>query len=465
MPYCKVLLARSNSKRIQNTRLPKSLADEAGCVMPLGIASIAAYLKDKGVAVSIIDAEAENLSLEKLEEKIFEIKPSIVGITCMTPTIHNDIAVAKIAKKAGATVVMGGPQLNAMPEETLQLPCVDIGIRGEGEYPMYKLVEAVSNNLALDNIPGIVYKAANKQILMNPAYLHQDLDLLPVPARDILPYKRYFSIISKGRLTTICPGRGCPFTCGFCFKQPQDSKIRYRSPKLVVDEIEEVINRYGINEINFVSDTLTSNRNFIVGLCQEMIDRKIKLPWIAPTRVDCITLDLLKLMKKAGCRSLRFGVESGSVRILKLMNKDIDKKQMLQVFKWAKSEKIESFAYLIIGYISETEATIKETLAFVKELKPDLLMYNIATPLPCTQLFDQAVEAKLVEPDYWKKFVLDENYPRIPYLFKDTEEWISRAYREFYFSPHFLFRKILELKSGNLWNYIKAVRGILNFKA
>ena len=303
------------------------------------------------------------------------------------------------------------------------------------------------------------------QVWRHSFLFYRDLDELPVPARDLLPYKRYFSIISKGRLTTVCPGRGCPFACGFCFKQPQDSLIRYRSPKLVVDEIEEVIDKYGINEINFVSDTLTANRDFITGLCQEMIDRKIKLPWIAPTRADCITLELLKLMKKAGCRSLRFGVESGSPGILKLMNKDIDKKKMSQVFKWAKSEKIESFAYLIIGYISETEETIRETLDFVKELKPDLLMYNIATPLPGTRLFEQAVEAKLVEADYWKKFVLDENYPRIPYLFKDTEEWIGRAYREFYFSPHFLFRKILALNSGNLRNYIKAVRGILNFKA
>lgn len=465
MPYCKVLLVRSNPETLRNTRLPKSLADEVGCVMPLGIASIAGYLRDKGVPVSIIDADAENLSLKKLEEKILEIKPSIVGVTCMTPTIHDDIAVARIAKKIGATVVMGGPQLNAMPKETLQLPFVDIGIRGEGEYPMYKLVEAVSNNLALDSIPGVVYKTADKQVVMNPPYLHQNLNELPVPARDLLPYKRYFSIISKGRLTTVCPGRGCPFTCGFCFKQPQDSKVRYRNPELVADEIEDVINKYGINEINFVSDTLTVNRNFIEGFCQEMIDRKIKVPWIAPTRADCITLDLLKLMKKAGCRSLRFGVESGSPRILKLMNKDINKEKISQVFKWAKSEKIDSFAYLIIGYIYETEETIRETLDFVKELRPDLLMYNIATPLPCTRLFEQAVEARLVESDYWKRFILDANYPRIPYLFKDTEEWIGRAYREFYFSPHFLLRKILELNPANLLNYIKAVKGILNFKA
>ena len=459
-----VLLVKAKPTKLQNTRLPKSLADEIGYVMPLGLASIAAYLRQKGITVSIIDAEAEELSIVEVKERIAKIKPKIIGVTSMTPTIHDDLAVVKVAKNLGIKVVMGGPHVNAMPEETIKLFPIDFAVFGEGEYPMFKLVEALDNNLSLDDVPGIIYKHKDGRIIIKPPYIHENLDELPMPARDLLPYKRYFSLISKGRLTTVCPGRGCPFACGFCFKQPSDRKVRWRNPKLVVDEIEETIYKYSINEVNFVSDTLTLKKNFIEGLCHEFIDRKIKISWLAPTRVDCVTFELLRLMKRAGCRSLRFGVESGSTKILKLMGKDINKEKMLQVFKWAREEKLETFAYLIIGYLHETEETIRETLDFVKKLKPDLLMYNIATPLPATRLFEQAVEAGLVKPDYWRKFLLDENYPRIPYLFKDTEKWINRAYRDFFFRPSFIFKKILEARPNTVRSYLKATRGILRLK-
>ena len=459
-----VLLIRAKPTKLENTRLPKSLTDEVGSVMPLGLASIAAYLREKGIPVSIIDADVENLSILKLKEKMLRFSPQIVGITTMTPTIHDDLKVARIAKEMGAKVVVGGPHINAMPVETIQSFPIDFGILGEGEYPMFKLVEALSNNSSIDNVPGLIFKNKLGEIIQKSPYIHENLDELPIPARDFLLYDRYSSIITKKRFTTMTIGRGCPFNCGFCFKQPSDQKVRYRNPKLVVDEIEEVISKYAINEINFTSDTLTFNNNFIQNFCLELIDRKLRISWIAPTRVDCVTPELLRLMKKAGCRSLRFGVESGSARILESMGKYIDQKETLKVFNWVKQEKIETFAYLIIGYLNETDQTARETLDFVKKIKPDLLMYNIATPLPSTRLFEQAVAAGLVDPEYWKKFLLDENYPRVPYLFENVEKWIDLAYREFYFSPKFILKRILGIRQDNIQNYLKAFRGIIGLR-
>ncbi len=458
----KILLVRSRPTNIENTRLPKSLANRIGYIMPLGIASIAAYLRKYGKKnIAIIDAEAEKLTLDETEKRMKKFSPDLVGITSMTPTIHDDLDIAKIAKNIGAKVVIGGPQVNAMPMETIQLENIDYGIRGEGEYPMLKLVEALENNTAISEIPGIVYKNDSNKVVMKSPYIYDNLDELPFPAIDLLPYEKYFSLITKGRLATICPGRGCPFKCGFCFKQPTDMKIRYRSAKSVVDEIEEVIEKYDIKEINFVSDTFTIKKDFIEDFCHEIINRNIKIHWNAPTRVDCVNLEMLKLMKKAGCRGLRFGIESGSEKILRLMQKSTNKKKMLQAFKWAKKAKIETFAYMIMGYLHETEDTIKETLRFIKKLKPDLLMYHIATPLPATKLFNQAVEAGLVAPDYWQKFLKDRYYPRIPYLFKDTQKWLNKAYRKFFFSPRFIIKKIIKIRPSNFLNYIKAAKGIL----
>ena len=459
-----VLLVRAKPTRIENTRLPSSLSNEIGIVPPLGLAYIAAYLISNGISVKIIDAEAENLSVEQVRQRVLKNKPQIVGITTMTPTFHDDIDVAKVAKEYGALVVMGGPHINAMPMETLKNKYVDFGIVGEGEYPMFKLVEAIEKKLSYSEVPGLVYKGGTKKVRMNPPYINPKIDELPFPARDLLPNEVYHSIITKGRLTTIDAGRGCPFSCGFCFKQPSDQKIRFRAPELVVDEIEVVINEYNIKEINFISDTFTYKKDFVEQLCKEIINRGIDISWVAPTRADCITPELLKLMKKAGCRSLRYGVESGSDRILKLMGKKLDKKNILNAFQLTKDAKIEAFAYLIIGYLSETEETIKETLSFVKELKPDLLMYNIATPLPKTKLFKQAVEAGLVNPNYWNDFILNENHERVPYLFKDTEKWIDLAYRDFFFSHRFVLKKILGIRASNILNYVKGLKGLLGLR-
>jgi len=460
----KVLLIRSNPTIVNNTRLPASLSDEIGCVMPLGIAYIAAYLRQNGVSVAILDAEAENLSIDDIRAKIKSISPDIVGVSSMTPTVHDDLEVAKTAKDLGCKVVVGGAQANAMPEETLQFNFVDFIIQGEGEIPMFQLLQALGEKISFSEVKGLGYKNSNGEIILNEPYIHDNIDELPFPARDLLPYEKYFSLISKGRLTTVCAGRGCPFQCGFCFKQPQDRKCRFRSPESVADEIQEVIQKYGINEINFVTDTLTFKKDFIIGFCEELINRNINISWIAPTRVDCITPEIILLMKKAGCRSLRFGVESGSPEILKLMNKNIELEQVLTAFNWAKQAKIETFAYLIIGYLNETEETVKQTLKFVKKLKPDLLMYNVATPLPKTKLFEQAVKAGLVEENYWKNFIKDKNYPRIPYLFKDTEKWTDIAYRQFFFSPSFIAKKILQIRPNNILLYFKALKGIMGLK-
>ena len=460
----KLLLIRSNPENIKNTRLPDALAHEVGIIMPLGIASIAAYVKEKGYSVGLLDAQAEKLSLEQIKRRIEELKPEIVGVTSMTPTVHDDLAIARLAKEKGCYTVLGGPQINAMPRETMKFDFVDFGILGEGEYPMYRLIQAIEGKIEYSEVPGLIFKDANKDIIYAEPYVHPDLDKIPFPARDLLPVKKYFSLISNGRLTTISPGRGCPFHCGFCFKQPTDKNVRFRNPKKVADEIEEVINEFSISEIDFVSDTLTLKREFIENLCNEILERKINISWIAPTRVDCVDPDLLKLMKRAGCRSLRFGVESGSPQILESMNKSTNIEKVVKAFQWTKQAKIETFAYLIIGYLNETEETVKETLQFVKRLKPDLLMYNVATPLPCTKLFSQAVEAGIIESDYWQKYLMDKNYSRIKYLFEHTDKWISRAYNEFYLSPGNIIRKIIKIRPSNYMNYFKALKGLMGLK-
>jgi len=229
----KVLLVRSRPTNVQNTRLPVSLSREVGYIMPLGIASIAGFLRENGVSVSILDAEAEGLSLDQVKRRFYEYEPDIVGVTSMTPTVHDDLDVAAIAKQLGTKVVLGGPQANAMPVETISCSDVDFVIQGEGELPMLQLLKALKGEVSFSDVPGLMYIDESGEIRFNAPFINSDLDSMPFPAWDLLPYKRYHSIISEDRLATVCPNRGCPFKCGFCFKQPSDKKVRFRNPGLV----------------------------------------------------------------------------------------------------------------------------------------------------------------------------------------------------------------------------------------
>ncbi len=459
----KIVLVRYHDNNNINTRLPESLNKKQGVLPPLGIAYIAGSLERAGHDVTIIDAMAENLTRNEVKEKIKESGAKIVGVTCMTPTIHGALEACEIAKECGTTVIIGGVHLEVYPKETLSYDYIDYGVIGEGEETIVELVEAIEKNKDVSNIKGIAYKK-NGEVFINPVRIIEDIDSLPTPARHLLPIKKYNSIIGLYPMTTMMTSRGCPFKCGFCFKSETDKFLRLRDPIKVVDEMEDVIKQYGIKEIMFYDDTFTWNKKHVIDICNEILRRKIKVKWEAPTRVNTIDEELLKLMKKAGCRRLRFGVESGDPEILKLMNKNINVPMVKKAIGLTRKIGIESFAYFIIGYANETPKTIRKTINLAKELDCDLVMFTVATPAPETPLYAMAFEKGLINFDYWKKFTLKEIDSRFPYFVPDAEDWIKKAYREFYFRPKYILRQFFKIRS---WDDVKkrwwAFKGILFF--
>ena len=458
----KILLIRYTDKGDINTRLPESINQAKGILPPLGLAYIASFLEKNEYDVKILDVEALNLTSKESRKLILEEKADVIGITCMTSTFPGVLEAAKFAKESGAIVVLGGPQINAFPELSVSNKFVDYGICGEGEHAMLEIVEAVENK-SLDKIKeikGIVYKQGGK-VIINGATVVEKLDELPFPAWHLLPMDKYSAIIAEKPIVTMITTKGCPFQCGFCFKQPADKFWRKRSPKNVVDEIEYCIKNYHIKEVMFYDDTLTLDKTHIQGICKEILKRNLKIKWEGPTRVDCIDEPLLKLMKKSGCKLLRFGVESGDERILKVMNKRIDLEKVKRAFKLAEKVGIQTFAYFIIGYYSDTPESMNRTINFAVSLNPDWVMFTIATPYPKTSLFDLSVKDKLIDPKYWEKYTKGEDVGRMPYLVDDAEEWSKKAYRKFYFRPSFVLKKLKNLKSLEaLQNYIKGAKAI-----
>lgn len=462
----KILLIRHHDTSNINTRLPDSINKAQGVYPPLGIAYIASYLEKYNYEVSILDSKALNLTTTETKDRIMKEKPDVVGITSMTPNVKGALEAAKLVKEVSNDIitVIGGPQISAFPKETLSFDFIDFGIYGEGEHAILELVNNIHNGKDLSNITGLVYKK-NKKVFINQPALIENLDKLPFPSRHLLPRDKYHCVIAKPPFTTMITSRGCPFRCNFCFKGPSSKKIRYRSAKNVADEIEHCIEKYKVKTIMFYNDTFNANRNHVKNVCTEIIGRGIDIEWEAPVRVDLIDEEILRLMKKAGCIRLRYGVESGDDRILELMNKRITVKKVEEVFKLTKKIGIETFAYFMIGYVTENEKTIRNTINFAKKINPDWVMFTVVTPIPLTNLHDLSVIKGLIDLNYWKNFVLGKTNKRVPFLVENADEWVRRAYKEFYLRPQFFLKKLFKIRSiDTIREYIRGFRGIILFE-
>lgn len=427
-----------------NTRLAKGLNLRQGVLPPLGVAYIASALERTGHRVRIIDAVAEALSAQDIKMRIREFTPDIVGITSMTPSFLGAREAARIAKEEGAVTVVGGVNMDIFAKETLSYDFIDYGIIGEGEESIVELCRALEDGRAVENIEGVAYKRNGAVVLGRPRII-RDLDSLDFPAYHLLPMKNYNSIIGFYPVSTMMGSRGCPYQCSFCCKTSSDAKHRRRSAKNIIDEMELLIKDYGVREIMFYDDLMLPEQ--IEGLCREILKRNLRVSWETPQRIDLIDARILPLMKKAGCRLLRYGVEQGDPKMLQMVDKKITIEQVKKVFKKTREAGIDTFAYFIIGYAFETEETMKATIELAKEINPRFVMFTKAVPLPNTELHRLAVTQGLINEDYWKDFVLGKKLPPIPAFVTDADYWVSRAYREFYLRPTKILEQISHIRS------------------
>lgn len=462
----RVLLVRYHDAGNVNTRLPASLNRRQGWLPPLGIAHLASALERDGHVVRILDAPAQNLTARDCRAIMAEFRPDLVGITAMTPTFAGALEAAGLARSIGAKVIIGGVHTAIFPAETLASKDVDFVAVGEAEESLRNLCGMLAHGWTPDGagIPGIGYRHQGRVVLGEPV-LVQNLDTLPPPAFHLLDMAAYNSIIGFTPVTTAITTRGCPYKCSFCFKTPSDKKFRMRSPVLVVDELAYLARRFGVRYVMFYDDVLTLSRPHVAAICEEILRRGLRIRWEAPTRVNVVDRELLGLMARAGCHRLRFGVESGDPGVQSLIEKRITVEQVRDAFRWAREAGIERFAYFILGYASETPATMRRTIDFSKELDADLAMFTAATPLPRTGLHALAVQQGLMPENYWSDFTLGRRSDRIPYFVPDADAWVRQAYREFYFRPGYIARQIAKIRSiDQLKKHWDAALGILQFE-
>ncbi|MFA5333172.1 MAG: radical SAM protein [Candidatus Nanoarchaeia archaeon] len=466
-----------------NERYNKNLGKVGGDLPPLGIAQLASYLRERKFTVGLIDAIALDYTVEKLIEEITKLKPKVVGFSALTSNFNRAVEAAKAVKKKFPEILtlIGGHHASILPIEVLkQNKCFDILVFGEGELTSLKIMNSykktkwnlkkfLSDYKILDKINGVVYRKKGKVIKNKEPDLIKNLDDLPYVARDLLPMEKYIPLPNQYKrkpVINMVVIRGCPFNCSFCSNNAVfGRKIRAMSPKRVVKEIKDVIRDYKAKEISFWDDMMTVNKKWMNDFCNLLIKDKVNITWTCYSRVDTINLEMLKLMKKAGCWNIFFGYESGNQELLNNINKGTTLKQIEQANRWCKEAGIEIRASFMIALPGETPKMAQKTIDFAKRLDPDYAQFCITTPFPGTKLFkDYKKYGKLTNnySDYniWKPVFIPKGYKNK----EEIEEMERKAMTQFYLRPKYILGRLKTLRNINdIKRYVDGLFFVLGF--
>lgn len=409
---------------------------------PLNLGYIAAYLIEKGHKNVDIHIGAFETDKEIISDAS---DADIIGFTATSPMMKHAEEMAMEVKEnnPNTIIVFGGSHPSVLPENTLKNENIDAVVRGEGEMTMLEIVGAVEKEASFKEITGMSYKN-NGDIIHNPDRgLIKDIDTIPFPARNLISQDKFLEIGYKkygDRGAWVFSSRGCPYHCTYCASwRIWTRKWRARSPENIIKEIQELVDTYNVDRINFADDTFTISRERVVEFCDLLKRENLQISWGCNVRVDNVDKKLFEIMKSAGCTDVWIGAESGSPIILKDIKKGITLTQIKNAFKWSKEAGLKRRAYLMIGSPKESRETIFQTEKLVDETKPDTLEFSILTPYPGCENYEMAKKERYVSDDMdWSRidlFFSDCALMSTQYLSKEEvrkeHERLSEKYKEY----------------------------------
>ncbi len=361
---------------------------------PLGIAYLAATLRQTGHSVTLLDCTF--LDRKEALAQAQAARAEVVGIYGMVTLLEDCLLFARRLRSQTHLLIAGGPLPTCEPELFLQ--DFDVVVRGEAEITMMELLEAYQHQTGFSEVAGITYiekVRGESRIVRTPdrPFL-KELDSLPFPAREMLPNDQYIGYGLKKygySITTVMSSRGCPYRCEFCSNVVFGGSYRERSVSSVVDEVQAAL-KLGYDRISFADDVFTLKKNRVAAICAEILRRDLHFQWECLGRVDSIDLPTAIKMKEAGCNRIYFGIESADDDILRLMNKKITSAHARQAVEAAHQAGLEVGAFFILFYPGETKATTLKTLRFASSLPLDYLGLSLPYPLPGTPLHDRIQE-------------------------------------------------------------------------
>lgn len=439
---------------------PYNLSDH---IQPsLGLGYLAAAVR-KRHEVRVLDCIKERLPAEKLTAALGNDRPDVVGIQCYTFDLNNVEKILGLIKQMdpGIITVVGGPHSSAAPKWTMDRfkGKLDYAFVGEAETGFAKLLDALGKNKtqpeALSGIEGLVYREGG-ETRVNPAYFEQDLDRLGLPAWDLIrpqeyPPSQHGAFFKKFPIAPIFVTRGCPFSCSFCAGNlVSGRKIRRHSVEYILNEISVLHKDYGIKEFHIVDDNFTMDKEFAKRLLKGIIDLGLDMSWATPNGIRMETLDdeLLELMKKSGLYLISLGIESGSDRILKSMDKSLTTKKIIECVNRIRAHKIPVAGFFILGYIGETLEEMEQTIQFSTGLGLIRANYFNFLPFPGTSSYRRVMEEEGPEKINMDRFY----FMNVAYAPKGVtpaqlKSMQRRAFLKFYLRPGIIIENLRGIKS------------------
>ncbi|MGB9715388.1 MAG: radical SAM protein [Thermodesulfovibrionales bacterium] len=370
--------------------------------IPIGLYYIAAVLKENQYDVEILNWHDIHKTPHKIEETIREKRPDIIGFSIVNANRWGGIDISKIAKKIlpEVKIVFGGIGATFLWEHLLKhFEEIDFTVIGEGEYTFLNLVRCIEEEdyERIKKINGIAFRERGKIIKTEKAEVIQELDSLPMPSK-------YFDF------QHISSSRGCPSNCTFC-GSPQfwGRKVRFHSPDYFVEQLERLYKR-GINFFYVSDDTFTMRKDRVIEICKKIIEKNLNITWFSISRVNFIDEEMLYWMRKAGCIQISYGVESGSEKIRKVLNKNISRDDIKKAFELTSKYGILARAYFIYGSPGESNKTIQETIDLIHEIKPLSVIFYILDIFPGTALYEDFKRRTKLNDDIWLKRIEDIMY-------------------------------------------------------
>ena len=347
--------------------------------------------------------------------RISEYQPDIVGITCLFSSVFPVVReICKRVKKLDPNIITitGGTYPSFMAEQLLpKEPDLDLIALGEGEYTMREVIRSLRSGADLAGIDGLAWKENGGVRISPKTGFIENLDELPFPARDLLPMDKYPDIIvphsfsAKDKMNTpMITSRGCPAKCTFCSSSKfWGYRFRWRSAENVLDEIGELVSKYGIKEVQFEDDNFTANKKRAKEIFRGIIDRGYKISFNMPNGIAVWTMDeeMINLMKQAGGYEVTLAFESGCQEVLdNVIRKPLDLQKAKQLTGMIHKAGIHTNAFYIFGFPGETMQQMRETFKFAREVKTNMAYFFIANPLPGTELYEKAKNEGLLPDDF-----------------------------------------------------------------
>jgi anaerobic magnesium-protoporphyrin IX monomethyl ester cyclase len=332
---------------------------------------------------------------QEVASVIRERRPDVVGVSVKILDLQAAWKIAEITRRVapGASTVLGGPLATTSVDIVMRNPAVDFAVRREGEVTFPALLEALATKSGDRDIDGLSHRVGDKVVHNRDRDLIRDLDGLPPPAKDLLLHLDAQPLDVRQRLMgDIVTSRGCAHGCTFCANQAVwgSRRVRMRSPAEIVAEMEQVVEKWGVRRFTIWDDQLTAHRKRAVDLCERLISAKLGATWIAFAHPNTVDLELLELMKAAGCDEIQLGIESGSDRILRLVKKGSSVDRIRGAVDVIRTVGLRWHGFFMIGFPSETRDEMQQTLDLLRELRPTRAQLSVVTPYPGTELFRQS---------------------------------------------------------------------------